>query len=423
MIYRYILEPLPDAEFEKKRSKVAHCPCGKSNKDGKFAPYVGFEDRGHCHSCGVTFQAAHMCPECHQPNSFSRYIDTENADAYLADVVGKCLACTYHHTPKEYLVTGEQEQASPVKPKPKPIPAPARNITPAASYVPTDVFKGSLQAYQANHFTGFLQHLFGPDLTALLIARYFIGTSKHWPGATVFYQIDSEGGIRSGKIMLYHADTGKRVKDPVKGAGFVTWLHSALKLKDYQLSQCFFGEHLLKTEPRKPVGIVESEKTAIIASAYLPEFVWLATGGKGMLKEQKCHVLKGREVVLYPDLNAHEEWSRLASELSSVTSFTVSELLNSKAGEAERIAGLDLADYLIALNAEGIKPETKAQQQEEEPEFYHCTFEELTAILGHERAARKAEHYQQLSDRFQACKTYVLHTSNLLTTYRQSLNN
>ena len=38
--HKYILEPLPELKFDKKRNRVKFCPCGKDNKDGKFVPYV-----------------------------------------------------------------------------------------------------------------------------------------------------------------------------------------------------------------------------------------------------------------------------------------------------------------------------------------------------------------------------------------------
>ena len=41
--------------FEKRRQVVKHCPCGKSNKDGKFVPYIEYENKGYCHGCGETF--------------------------------------------------------------------------------------------------------------------------------------------------------------------------------------------------------------------------------------------------------------------------------------------------------------------------------------------------------------------------------
>lgn len=42
--------------------------------------------------------------------------------------------------------------------------------------------------------------------------------------------------------MLYNPTTGKRIKEPYN---HVTWVHSVLHKEDYNLKQCFFGEHLL----------------------------------------------------------------------------------------------------------------------------------------------------------------------------------
>src|SRR5687768_4134223 len=46
--------------IESNRFKVApSCPCGKSNKDGKFSPIIlegqAEPNYGHCHSCGKSF--------------------------------------------------------------------------------------------------------------------------------------------------------------------------------------------------------------------------------------------------------------------------------------------------------------------------------------------------------------------------------
>lgn len=232
----------------------------------------------------------------------------------------------------------------------------------AASYISPEIFKASLKNYDENNFVKFLIDLFGSEITGKLISRYFIGTSKHqfknkgFPdyvseiGATVFWQIDTQGKIRTGKIMLYNPSTGKRVKEPFN---HITWVHKALKLPSFELRQCLYGEHLLKGDLFKPIALVESEKTAIIASVYLPQFIWLATGSLSNLKAEKCSILKGRTVILFPDLKGFDKWTEKAEKISDKiwrTRFVVSDLLETKASEEEKVKGLDLADYLIRFD-------------------------------------------------------------------------
>ena len=93
--------------------------------------------------------------------------------------------------------------------------------------------------------------------------------------------------------------------------------------------------------------IVESEKTAIISNIYLPEFIWLASGSLLNLNYEKCKVLKGRNVILFPDLNGFEIWTKKAKEFSSIGNFQVSNLLELKGNEIEKKQGWDLADYLL----------------------------------------------------------------------------
>lgn len=91
-----------------------------------------------------------------------------------------------------------------------------------------------------------------------------------------------------------------------------------------------------------PIAIVESEKTAIIASIYLPEFIWLACGSLTNLTADKCRVLEGRKVILFPDLNCFEKWGEKAKQLQArlSCSITVSDLLERKSTEADKTNGL-----------------------------------------------------------------------------------
>jgi hypothetical protein len=69
----------------------------------------------------------------------------------------------------------------------------------------------------------------------------------------------------------------------------------------------------LKIYPNKHIGIVESEKSYIIASMIMPELVWLAAGNLNGLSVEKWQVLREREIILYPDLGAFEKWSLKAT--------------------------------------------------------------------------------------------------------------
>lgn len=141
--------------------------------------------------------------------------------------------------------------------------------------------------------------------------------------------------------MLYDVETGRRVKEPFN---HVTWVHRVLKIELYHLRQCLYGEHLLSVDREKPVGVVESEKTAIVAAGFMPEMLWLATAGKGNLNAAKLNVLRGRNVTLFPDLGAFEKWQEIGRGMPGVK---VSDILERRASEADRAGGLDLADYLL----------------------------------------------------------------------------
>jgi hypothetical protein len=153
-----------------------------------------------------------------------------------------------------------------------------------------------------------------------------------------------------------------------------------------------FGEHLL-IDKTKPVAIVESEKTAIIASQYLPQFIWVAVGSLSNLNAEKCSILKGRIVILFPDLNGFDKWSSKAKELSQLAIFTVSDLLERKTTEAEKKQGFDLADYLIKFNYKDFaEPEPEAVQ----PIFEVKAIEQTEPFYNFSKPKKpKPENWQQ----------------------------
>ncbi len=262
----------------------------------KLEPYKGISTR-------------HTCPACERPRCFARYIDTEGKIQFPENV-GRCdheHSCSYHYTPKGYFADNPEEKkglfnsdgytlVKRTKISPPPTP----------SFIEQDLMEQSLQSYEQNNLYIFLAHQLGVEQAMNLMRLYRIGTSKHWDGTTIFWQIDTRNRVRTGKVMLYNPETGKRVKTPFN---HVTWIHSLLRLPQFNLRQCFFGENLISQEMQKPIAIVESEKTALIASFYLPQYLWIASGGKnGCFRANTLTPLLKRQVVLFPDLGATDYW-------------------------------------------------------------------------------------------------------------------
>lgn len=301
----------------------------------------------------------HTCPNCHRQRCFSKYIDTEK-QIQFPEYVGCCdheQKCGYHFTPRDYFEQNPSEKEKFAENSFRSYASIKEAKPIATSYIDLDIVNQSLRGYPANKLFQFLSAQFGETETLKLLKRYKVGTSKYWDGATVFWQTDNQNKVRTGKIMLYNSETGKRIKEPYN---HVTWVHSVLHKDDYNLKQCFFGEHLLSEDKSRPVALVESEKTAIIASYYLPQFLWIASGGKnGCFNVNSLSVLAGRSVVLFPDLGATDYWqSKISLMKSCGIEVQMFDYLEANATEDERKEGYDIADYLLK-----VKPDEAILQQ------------------------------------------------------------
>lgn len=154
-----------------------------------------------------------------------------------------------------------------------------------------------------------------------VLKEYHVGHSR-W-GFTVFWQIDNDGRVRTGKMMKYKAD-GHRDKENKYN---FDWVHSALNRQHIidtskvEVKPCLFGMHLLDMYKGADVKIVESEKTALImAIAYgnHEKSLWMACGGlENINKEKLAPIMReGRRIVLYPDRDGVAAWKKKAHELN-----------------------------------------------------------------------------------------------------------
>jgi hypothetical protein len=283
-------------KLDRNRKRVKQCPCGKSNKDMKFSPFIGYDNKGYCHSCTKTFH-----PE--QENVFKKQV---------------------YDKPIE---------------KPKP------------SFISTDTYSKYMKDrnMEDNNFFKFLIEHFDKETANLLRCSYLIGQTS--AGATVFPLIDQNAKIRSGKIMRYNL-----LKDETVVGGlnpkrdkksYIGWIHSSEKIKGFNFEKCLFGLHLLLEFPNRKIAIVESEKTAVICSVYMPKYTWMAVGGKS-LNMKDFEPLKRLPIMLFPDLNATQEWKETAKLWNGKFNIKVSDYLETVASDQQKKDGLDIADFLIA---------------------------------------------------------------------------
>lgn len=302
-----------------------------------------------------------VCPGCGRKFCFTRYID-EAGKISFPGYVGKCdhiNSCGYHYSPKEYFrdnpsaretSAGHKMNGSEFATVKYVAKQPPTEQELEISYLPYDWVEQSMRGYDINPLYRYFTKVAGKEEAGRLFHVYKVGTSRMWNGSTVFWQIDVRGNVRAGKIMGYDAVTGHRIKEPFSQ---VNWVHSVRKVPDFHMKQCLFGEHLLSdtsaTMSAKPVAIVESEKTALVAAMFIPDFVWLATGGMhGCFNSEAMQVLKEREVILFPDLKATDEWRQRLPMLEAVCRrVTCSDLLEKMATNEQRSLGLDIADFLL----------------------------------------------------------------------------
>lgn len=309
----------------------------------------------------------HQCPACGHKGEFALYVDTETGKS-LHPSVGRCnrdQKCGYHYTPAEFFK--DNPDARPKDDwKPAYVPVRKEKTVSQIEYLPVQYIP-TLKQVERNNLFRFFCTKFGEAKSREVFDKYKVGTSKHWRNSggmsTVFPQIDAGGSLRQIKVIAYNPITGKRLHkehpaEKLTSKGYVldeqqdkVWFAGKSLLGNYDanLVQCFFGEHLLKTG--NDIAVVESEKTAMIASLYMPGSVWIATGGKNGCRwtsPDMCKALLGKTVFLYPDLKCLQEWTEKAEILKSHgVKVHVSRYLEEHASDEDKAKGLDIGDYLL----------------------------------------------------------------------------
>ncbi|WP_309711364.1 DUF6371 domain-containing protein [Siphonobacter sp. SORGH_AS_0500] len=285
------------------------------------------------------------CPGCGKKGMFRFYEDREGNR--LSEDFGKCdrtSKCGYFAPPSGVIFEGNTDY----------VPEPEPEIV----FPEGDVLKkitGDLGKCTSNF------HAFARSLTVSNehLERWLVGTNAK--GMTSFVMKNRDGHVMNAKWIRYN-EKGKRGHDE----------YDEYSLKQLpadsgrKYAQCLYGEHLLPEDKAIPVCLVESEKTAVLASFFYPDYSWLSCGSANGLTAAKITPLLGRKVYWLAD--ADKDGREKASSLKNLIKYQVKHKIVDLF--PERNDGWDIADGLSA----GLRPELKEAMNS--AEWVRLTLEE-----------------------------------------------
>ena len=235
-----------------------------------------------------------------------------------------------------------------------------------------------VEACRADDFDFFAPFIAAGDLTVRQMRhacqRYFLGKTKS--GQPIFWMIDD---------MLTPLDAH---------IGSSVWMSSLLKTREpliasWQVTHCLFGLHLLchteiteTTEilsvqkalseiseipvcdkksvesvrsvcHKKTVCVVETEKSAVILSELLPEYVWMAYATTAHLSPEFFAPLQGHKVILFPRTDPTLSTYLFFKDLAALVrqryglDITVDSTLENRATPDQKSRCIDLVDFLF----------------------------------------------------------------------------
>lgn len=269
------------------------------------------------------------CPNCKSKKCFRYYANLPRAFG----ICDKKNNCGYHNKPnKQKLIDMDYiEDQNIIEPK----KASVKIIYPSAN---------NCKEIIANQTSVF--HLFAikTGLTSDHLQKWNCGTAENKTGFA--YQNSNKTFVNI--VHIEYAENGKRNKNKTP---------YSLKAKSGEkYSLCLYGEHLLCD---KIVCLVESEKTAIFASFFYPQFDWLATGGANKLTDEKISVLFGRKIYYLNDADkAGKENSTIKKLIAYKQNFEIIDLFR------ERNDGYDIADAICDGVFLEIKSNVKINEQD-----------------------------------------------------------
>jgi hypothetical protein len=214
------------------------------------------------------------CPSCREKKVFRYYQDQEGQR--LDEQFGICdraSKCGYDHRPSGDLFKQETPADLPQLELVRPTAEQAARLT-------------ALVHDQTSYFHAWARQA---GLTDEHLVRWAVATDRD---RTVYLHLDAHGQLVNAKWLKYQED-GHR--DHQAAPYSFTLSEADRKVKKF--AWCLYGEHLLRPlEEQVPVVVVESEKSAVVASYHYPQFDWVGCGAANGITDEKIGALHGRTI-------------------------------------------------------------------------------------------------------------------------------
>ena len=281
------------------------------------------------------------CPNCGGKHAYTKFIDVTTG-FYLGDEFGRCdrvEKCGYFVPP-----TGDNAKGKSLMVNSKDVVVDYQEEQTQISIINSSRVVESMT--MNDNLSLFLFKTFDPIKVKDTLIKYKVGESDKWKSSTVFWQIDQQFDARTGKIILYDIETGKRMKG---NKPFISWAHNPdykrldKSYTDFNLKQCLFGEHLVTSETTE-IHIVESEKTALMCNIMNGK-TWLSVGGLEMINEDRLLPFRHCKITFYPDKGAKalDKWKKKLSVFSE----TFDIRINTSIESSDLEDGSDLGDLIL----------------------------------------------------------------------------
>ena len=225
------------------------------------------------------------CPSCREKKVFRYFQDAEGQR--LDEKYGICdraAKCGYDHRP-----SGELFERS---------GAPA-DLVQHEIVRPTAEQAEALKQLVHDHTSNLHAWARTVGIPAEHLERWAVATDRD---RTVYLHLDKNQQLANAKWFKYQED-GRRDKNSQPYSFTLTEAERKVK----KFAWCLYGEHLLRTDdPTRPICVVESEKSAVVASFHYPDFDWVACGAANGITDEKIGALHGRPVWWLCDADGNE---------------------------------------------------------------------------------------------------------------------